>query len=194
MKLTRSFTCGGVLALCLAALILAAGCASIEVAPKSQPVVSLTKPKQVLVYDFAVSPDEVRLQNGIDLRLKELVNQPSRTEQELAIGRQMAEALLKHLLVEVQSLGIPAVHATTNSIVNSETLLIKGQFISIAEGNQAGRMVIGLEMGSTEVRTLTQVYGVVQGEKRLLDEFDINGRNRRKPGVVKTLGAGVATG
>ena len=180
----------------LVIVLLVTGCGTTTVTSRNQthPLPHLKKPKQILVYDFAVSPDEVKLDSGIGGRLKELVDKAPRTEQERAIGQRVAEALSKHLLAQIQALGIPAVRATTNSIVNSETLLVQGQLFSVNQGNRTRRMVIGLGMGSTEVRTMTQVYGIIQGEKELVDQFNVRAKSGRKPGMAETMGVGAAAG
>lgn len=196
MKFISSLIRWRLLASGMAFVFLITGCATTKVISKNQtdPLQHLKKPKQILVYDFAVSPDEVRLDSGIGSRLKELAEKTPRTEQERVIGQRVAQALSKHLLAQIQALGIPAVRATTNSIENSETLLVQGQLFSIEEGNRTRRLVIGLGMGSTEVRTMTQVYGIIHGEKELLDQFNVQAKSGRKPGMAETMGAGAAAG
>ena len=172
---------------------LLSGCASTQVTSQTQYLGFLTKPQRVLVYDFAVSPEEVDLDSGL-AKLDELAKKESRSEQELAIGRQVASAMATNLLKEVQALGIPAIRATKDTPVQTNDLLIKGQFISVDEGNEAERVVIGLGLGRTDVRTLTQVYGFVNGRKSIVDEFDVNAESGRKPGMAETMGVGALTG
>lgn len=193
MNLTKIRSHFAFATLCLAVLGLMTACVSTKVISPVQDHASLTKPKQILIYDFAVSPQEFKLDRGIANQLRQLVDTTPRSERELELGRKVAEALSKHLVADVGALGIPAVRATTNSIVNSETLLIKGQLVSLDQGNRRARAVIGLGMRRTDVRTLTQVYGVIQGQETLMDQFDIDAQSGRKLGGVKTMGAGAAT-
>jgi hypothetical protein len=172
---------------------LLAGCASTQVTSQHQYLGFLPKPRLVVVYDFAVSPDEVELDAGI-AELDELIKKTPRTEQERAIGRQVADALATHLVLEIQALGIPAVRGTTNHPAGDDYLLLKGQFISVDEGNLAEREIIGLGMGRTDVKTMTQLYGFVNGKKTLVDEFDVNSESGRKPGMAETMGVGALTG
>jgi hypothetical protein len=172
---------------------LMAGCASTQVTSENQYLGFLPKPRLVVVYDFAVSPDEVELDSGV-AKLDELIKNTPRTEQERAIGRQVADALAKHLVSEIQALGIPAVRGTTNSPAGQDYLLVKGQFISVDEGNMAEREIIGLGLGRTDVKTMTQVYGFVKGKKTLVDEFDVNAKSGRKPGMAETMGVGALAG
>ncbi len=176
------------------AISLLAGCASTDVTSDSEYQGFLPKPKQVLVYDFAVSPDEVELNSGIAADLQNLVEKaPPRTDQERAIGRQVAEALANHLVTEIQALGLPARRAS-GPPADDNTLAVKGQFISIDEGNQTERVVIGLGLGRTDVKTLTQVYDHRNGTNILVNQFGINAESGDKPGAAETMGAGAVAG
>ena len=113
------------------------GCASTSVTSQSEYQGFLPKPRQVFVYDFAVSPDEVTLDSGITSDIQGLVDKaPPRTDQERAIGREVANALASHLVTEIQALGLPARRASGPPPADGNTLQIKGQFISINEGDQ----------------------------------------------------------
>ncbi len=173
-----------------------AGCASTDVTSESEYEGFLPKPKQVLVYNFAVSPDEVVLDSGITADIQGLVDKaPPRTDQERAIGKQVADALANHLVTEIQALGLPASRASGPAPADANnTLQIKGQFISIDEGNQTERVVIGLGLGRTDVKTLTQVYDYRNGSNILVNQFGINAKSGDKPGAAETMGAGAVAG
>ena len=181
------------IAVCVLALF--AGCASTNVTSDSQYMGFLPKPAQVMVYNFAVSPDEVVLESGISADIQDLINknQTSRTDQERAIGRQVADALANHLVTEIQALGLPA-SRVSDAPAAANTLAVKGQFISINEGDQAERVVIGLGLGRTDVRTMTQVYDNRSGTNMLVTQFGINAESGAKPGAAETMGVGAVTG
>jgi len=63
------------------------------------------------VHDFAVSPDEVKLDRGFSPKIADMVNGKSRTEQEKVDGRKVAKALAGKLLEEIRALGLPAERA-----------------------------------------------------------------------------------
>ena len=172
------------------------GCASTSVTSQSEYEGYLPKPKQVLVYNFAVSPDEVTLDSGIGADIQGLVEKAApRTDQERAIGRQVADALANHLVTEIQALGLPASRASGPAPADgNNTLEIKGQFISINEGDQTERVVIGLGLGRTDVKTMTQVYERRNGTNFLVNQFGINARSGDKPGAAETMGAGAVAG
>jgi hypothetical protein len=170
------------------------GCASTKVTMDTEYQGFLTRPSRVLVYDFAVSPDEVELDSGISGDIKDLVDKTPRTDQERAIGRQLATALTAHLVKEINALGILTIRASTNAPVAGRALAIKGQFISIDEGNQAERVVIGCGLGRTDVRTLVEAYDFQDGKKILLEQFGLNAKSGDKPGMAETMGVGAVAG
>ncbi len=182
------------LAACIVGLL--TGCASTDVTSEKEYEGFLPKPGEVLVYNFAVSPDEVELNSGLGADIEGLVSssKTSRTDQELAIGRQVADALANHLVTEIQALGLPARRATGPPPAAGNPLLIKGQFVSIDEGNQTERVVIGFGLGRTDVRTLTQVLERRNGTNVLVNQFGINARSGDKPGAAETMGAGAIAG
>jgi hypothetical protein len=178
------------------AIGLFAGCASTNVTSDSQYQGFLPKPNEVLVYNFAVSPDEVTLDSSITADIQGLVNnnKAPRTDQERAIGQQVADALANHLVTEIQALGLPASRASGPPPAAGNTLEIKGQFVSVDEGNQTERVVIGLGLGRTDVKTLTQVYDYQGGKSTLVSQCGINAASGRKPGAAETMGAGGVAG
>jgi hypothetical protein len=175
---------------------LLAGCASTNVTSNTESQGFLPKPAQVLVYNFAVSPEEVKMDSGLSADLEELVKQSktSRTDQELAVGRQVADALANHLVTEIQALGLPASRASGPPPAGGKVLQVKGQLVSIDEGNRTERVVIGLGLGRTDVKTLTQVYEVRDGKGTSVEQFGIDARSGAKPGAAETMGAGAIAG
>jgi hypothetical protein len=170
------------------------GCASTNTTMDSSYGGKLPRPDQVLVYNFAVSPDEVELDSGISGDIQGLINQAPRTDQERAIGRKVADALANHLVSEIEKLGFIAVRSYSPAPQNGNSFVIKGQFISVDEGNQAERVVIGLGMGRMDVRTVVQAYDIDDGKNILVSQFGVNARSGSSPGMAETMGVGALTG
>ena len=57
--------------LILIVLAIAIGCAPTKVQQQDTTLTQLPRPDLVLVYDFAVSPDEVKLDTGLSAELKQ---------------------------------------------------------------------------------------------------------------------------
>ncbi len=170
------------------------GCGRTEVRTLVTYPGELPKPDRVLVYDFALKPDDVSLDGAIGKRLVHLLDGESKTEEELKVGKAVANALSEKLVMEIRDLGLPTERATGASPLSGNTLLIKGQFLSIDQGNRLRRLVIGLGVGGTEVKTLVQVYEATAVGQRLVEEFDTTAKSSRKPGMAGPMGVGAAAG
>ena len=171
-----------------------ASCAPTEVNTTSEYYGSLPHPDQILVYDFAVSPDEIQLDRGISARIEDLINKTPRTGEERDVGRAVANALAMHLVEEIRALGLPAQRASGVAPAKGNILEIEGQFISIDEGNRTERVVIGLGAGRTDVKTYVQVFDARGGRRVIASEFETDARSGYKPGMAETMGVGAAAG
>jgi hypothetical protein len=170
------------------------GCASTKVKVENESSGMLPRPDQVFVYDLAVTPGEVKLDSGIAAKIEELAKKTPRTQEEIAVGRQVADALSRHLVAKIQAMGFLANRAVGTTPTSGNILAIKGQFISIDEGNRTERVVIGLGLGRTDVRAMIQVYDYDNGGQTLACQFETDARSGRKPGMAETMGAGAAMG
>jgi hypothetical protein len=173
------------------ALGLLAGCASTQMSNQNEYQGFLPKPDVILVYDFAVSPDEVKQDSGISARIGEALNKEPRTVQERIIGRQVSSALAAHLVAEIRKLGLNAARTNGAQPTNGNTLAIKGQFVSIDEGNRTARLVIGFGLGRTDVRTEVQAYDISGGNKVLANSFEMNANSSSLPVGSAEFSAGV---
>ena len=71
----------------------------------------MAKPEKLLVYDFAVSPGEVTLDDGIGEDVAQVVKSTEgipKAQMELELGRKVAVALSENLVVELGKYGILA--------------------------------------------------------------------------------------
>jgi hypothetical protein len=180
----------------LAALALLAACTSaqsqIETAGETLP-----RPQVVLVDTFAVSPDEVQLDEGLSTEIEQGVKArsgTSRTDQELQAGRQVADAVADKLVVEISDIGLRAERGSAVPAGVQNALLIKGQLVSIDEGNRTERVIVGLGAGRSDVRAQVQVYEVTPAGRRLLDRIEVDGKSGLTPGMAETMGAGAIAG
>jgi hypothetical protein len=179
-----------------AALAFVAACTSsqsqMETAGEMMP-----RPQVVVVDTFAVSPDEVTLGEGLSTEIEEAIKArrgTSRTEQELQAGRQVADAIADKLVVEIQDTGLRAERGSAVPAGTQNALLIKGQLVSIDEGNRTERLIIGLGAGRSDVRTQVQVYEVTPTGSRLVDTIEVDAKSGLTPGMAETMGVGGLTG
>lgn len=177
-----------------ATTVLVAACAPTRVRPVSSyggddP---LPRPDRVLVYDFAVSPEQVSLNRGLFARLGREVSSASATEDELRVAREVADGFAAELVKRVQKLGLPAERAAADQVAPPGALAITGQFLSIDEGNRMRRTIIGFGAGESEVKALAQVALQTAHGPLLAEEFEAKAESARTPGVGPMVGPGMA--
>jgi hypothetical protein len=176
---------------------LLSGCAPTEVnEQRAYSGTPLARPDVVLVRTFAVTPGEVRLDRGVSARVAGALDGSSATDQEIAAGRQVVQAIAATLAKEINQLGLPAQTSDAPAEAAWEKrLVIDGQIVSIDEGNRTRRNMIGLGAGRTKVEADAQlVYEARSTPPRLLESFEAVAESGRKPGLAEGMGVGAALG
>ncbi len=185
------------LTLGLILLLFAAPAALAQESDWMAPAGNGTRPDRVVVYDFAVTPQDVKLDDGVVATIRRerprllgvFNSQPSADDQQLGIARSIADALADDLVDALQARGLRAARAAAAPAPTPATLVVQGQFASIDEGSKAQRVVIGFGAGSSKVKLLTQL-----GQNgTLLAHFDIDAGSGHKPGAVTALAGGPKT-
>jgi hypothetical protein len=157
----------------------------------------LPRPQIVVVDTFAASPDEVKLDEGLTTEIEQAVKErhgTSRTQQEIEAGGQVADAIADKLVVEVRDMGLRAERGSALPAGTQNALLIKGQLVSIDEGNRTERVIVGLGAGRSDVRAHAQVYEVTPTGSRLIDTIEVDAKSGLAPGMAETMGVGGLTG
>ena len=178
------------------ALAFLAGCAPTNVRQTSENTGALPRPDRILVYDFAVSPDEVKLDEGLAAEIKQRYegeHYTNRTPQELKVGHTVAYVVADELVKKIQSYGLWAERAMGSPSRRGNTLIIKGQFLTIDEGNRAERVAIGFAAGRTDVRADVQVFELTAGGEKHVETLNASGESASKPGMAEMMAVGLLT-
>jgi hypothetical protein len=178
-------------------LTIALGCAPTKVEQKTMTATQLERPSLVLVYDFAVSPDEVKLDKGLSADIMQKYEEHkgmSRTAEEIKVGHKVADALAEELVKKIRSYGLMADRAFGYPHAKEKDLMIKGQLLSIDEGNRTERVAIGLGAGRTSVQANVQVYGMTAQGMQEVDNLRGTAKSGRKPGMGEMMGIGAIAG
>src|SRR3990172_6922852 len=169
------------------------GCASTQVTSSTEYAGRLPKPERILVYRFAMAPDEVRLDHSVTAAAAWQLHGTTKPEEKDAVAGAVADTLAKELVKKIQALGLPAELAEgPPSIDGRPTLVIDGQFLPIDEGSRTARVVIGLGAGRSDVRTAVQVHEIVFAGRRLVDQFEVDAKSGSLPGPAGAGGGGAA--
>ncbi|HJS85893.1 MAG TPA: DUF4410 domain-containing protein [Acetobacteraceae bacterium] len=157
---------------------------------------TLPRPDRVIVYDFAIAPDQVRLDQGVGARIRRVVGDQPVSAQEWQAATAAQSALADALTAELASYGLPAMRAPGGAIPTEGTsLLVRGQIVGINEGNRTRRVLIGLGAGKSSVSADAQLYyAAASAPPRLISAFQGSSNSGRMPGLAGTMGVGAAAG
>ncbi|MBI5580105.1 MAG: DUF4410 domain-containing protein [Deltaproteobacteria bacterium] len=178
-------------------MAVAAGCAPTSVQQQSMNPTQLPRPDVILVYDFAVSPEEVKLDTGLSAELMQKYEQhkgTSRTAEEIKVGHKVAEAVAEELVKKIRGYGLWAERGFGYPHGKGKVLMIKGQFLSIDEGNRTERVAIGLGAGRTSVQANVQIYELTPQGLQKVDTLRGTAKSGYKPGMGEMMGVGAIAG
>ncbi|RIL07740.1 MAG: hypothetical protein DCC71_01895 [Proteobacteria bacterium] len=173
----------------LAMAVCVAGCASTTVT-QTRRAGALERPDRILLRNFAVTMSEVELDRGLGPTIARDAQGELASARALTIGRAASNALAEELVAKLRDAGLPAERSTGRVALTPTTAVIAGKFLTVDEGNQTMRTLVGFGAGASEVRTRVQVW--MDGQ--LIAEAETDAKSGKKPGAAVTLGAGAAAG
>jgi hypothetical protein len=178
----------------LVAALAVLGCAPSDVNTTFATTIQMPRPERVLIYDFAVSPDEVHLDRGVVGDVETYAKGEPRTTIERNVGHEVAKKLAQELAKKITAMGIPAQRAWGAPTSWGNFVVIEGQLLSIDQGNQAERVVIGLGAGRSDVEASAQLFAATPTGLQKLESFNTNMESGYMPGMAETMGAGAIGG
>ena len=137
------------------AATLALGCAKAKIeTTRAAPTHSIVKPSVLLVYDFAVTPEEAVVDSiGYYPKTADVAE-----SKEIQLGRATAQSLSEHLVAKLNKKGIAAERALDGREPPLHAFVVRGWFLDVDEGSRFKRMVIGFGAGSSRLVARVQVY------------------------------------
>ncbi len=185
----------GLLALIL--LAISAGCAPTHAPQQSTTLTQVPRPDAILVYDFAVSPDEVTHDKGLSAELIQEYEQykgTPRTAEEIQQGHKVADAVANELVKKIRSYGLWADRSFGQPSGTGKVLMVKGQFLSVDEGNPSEPTAIGLGAGRSDVQAHVQVYELALQAIKQEDTLQGTANSSYPPGTAERKEAGAGVG
>ena len=151
------------LALCVLALVVAAGCASTKVVGRDSKVGTekIAKPDRIYVYPFAATQVGIPNWATPGEQFAQPIKPP--TPEELELGRQVGALVAKDLVAEIGKMGLLAVEGGHQSHPQPNDLMIIGYFGAVEEGGTVKRLTIGFGAGAAELVTTVEGYQMTPG-------------------------------
>ena len=177
----------------LALLLLTLGCATagVENLERHLAESEVELPSTILVYDFEVSsPKDV----VVDQTGREFMTGTGDPDERAEFGRKVASALSAAIVAEHLERGFPAEQASPELEPPLNALLLKGQFVTVDEGDQMARVTIGFGAGKSGVHAMAQLYQQQASGLRRISEGELVASGNRMPGMAAPVGAGAAAG
>ena len=156
----------------------------------------LPRPSVMLIYNFSVDPDDVIIDTFGPNFTSSKGGEPS---ERLEKGKAVADALAEQLVKQLVESGINAQRATVSTQVSVNAFVVKGQFVTIDEGDQSQRLIIGLGAGQDEIQVQVQIYQMTDaGNLRRIADAEGEAHGRKTPGVgppaIIAAGGGTVAG
>ena len=146
---------------------------------------NLPKPNRILVYDFAVSDQEVKEYQGI-MRQQPTIKDAATRERLLA--QEVKDALAEELVDQLKPLGFVVERVARGTKATGNDLVVDGQFLTVDEGSPLRRLVVGFGNGASTVQAQVQLYQAPDARKLL--DFTTDSDSGKMPGAAPTMGAG----
>jgi hypothetical protein len=169
-----------------------AGCGTARVQQGSSYYGALPRPNEIVVHPFAASPEEVKVHMGVGDHLKGRTSYSARTAKEVEVGRKLAWATAEELTKRIRAMGLPVRLTREPAPMAAGVIVIDGALVSVDEGNEAERQVIGLGTGRTQLNMVVRVYEYMPEGRRLIDTFEVDATGGWKPGAAETAAVGIA--
>ena len=181
---------------CSLLIVAIMGCAGASVAPQmnNQPA-SSNRPTTVYVYDFAVTAQDVTLNQGFFQKTYRNLTDENQDQNQLQVAHQTAQALAAAMVQELQGLGFTASEvARAQQVTGDNILIVDGEFTDINEGNKLRRMVIGFGLGQATLDTQVRVYQMAGGATQQIMTFTTHADSGSMPGAAVAGAPGAAVG
>lgn len=159
---------------CLAAFLFA-GCAETTLTPTFRTTRGLSRPDRVLVFDFAVTPEEA----GAERRSGAAVQ----TEEDIRVGKALAQSISADLVSELRSRGIEAARAADSAPPGETTASVRGRFLR-ADGGDGTSNTVGFTLRDSRVRTRVQLFQGTGLKLQLVGEGETVTPSGLRPGVA----------
>jgi hypothetical protein len=172
------------------------GCAAASVEQRSQQApVSYERPTHIVIYPFAVDPDEIELNRGLFERAYRSVTTTDEDQKQAEIADDISQSICLNVAADLSAKGYNAVCQKRGiAPVGDNVIVIDGEFNDVSEGNRLSRTVIGFGAGASTLDTDVYVLQQTTGASKQVLQFSTHADSGKMPGVAVTGAPGAAAG
>jgi uncharacterized protein YfiM (DUF2279 family) len=148
----------------------------------------LPKPQKILVYDFALNPDDVQVDKVQALRPRHLITGDKSQD---AVAASAGKKFYVELVKAMEKTGIPVEHVATGTPAPDNAMVIEGAFTSLKEGTKVERDTIGMGAGGADVETKVDVHLKTPSDSVMLSQFTTDTKAAKNAGSALPVAAGL---
>jgi hypothetical protein len=176
----------------LLVLFLALGCASTKVSDREKYSAGpLPRPGQIIVYDFATTPDGVAPDSALAGQTATPVTPP--TAEQIELEKQLGMQIAEELAADIREMGLSAVRATSGTVPRVNDIMIRGYLLSVEPGSELKRVTLGFGSGASELKTLVEGYQMTASGPRKLGHGSLDAGGGKMPGGALGVAALLVT-
>jgi hypothetical protein len=176
----------------LFALLFVAGCASTKITNREQLVTGpLPRPDTIWVYDFAATPEEVPGESALAGQYSP--HSVPQTEEQIATGHKVGAEIANELVEQINAMGMHAEVAGPYARPQINDIVIHGYLLSVVQGSEQERVMIGFAAGESELRVAAEGFEVTPQGLRKLGSGQTEATGAKTPGTAVGILALVAT-
>jgi hypothetical protein len=148
----------------------------------------LPKPTKILVYDFAVNPDDVQVDKLQSMRPRHLITGDKKPDAVAAsAGKKFSQELVKAL----EKTGIPVERVAKDAPAADNQMMVQGSFTSLKEGHKAERDTIGMGTGNADVEATVDVHVKTGADMVLISQFSTDSKPAANVGSAVPVAVGL---
>jgi protein-S-isoprenylcysteine O-methyltransferase Ste14 len=168
------------------------GKAQVELLHRYEGAEMLPKPTRVVIQDFAYTPPAVT-DETTSPRHHHHESDAAPIPEELV--QQLRDGFAKTAIGQFKKMNLETDRVSDASVVMGPALVVEGEFNSIVPGSSRKRIIVGFGRGASDVKTHLIISEVVDGQKTVLLDCNIDSKSGKKPGaILSTSGTGFAIG
>jgi hypothetical protein len=168
------------------------GCAQVQVSDRQELVSQqLPRPDHIYVYDFVGTPGDVPPESSFSG--SSALPPGEQTQADIALNRQVGSALAEELAQQISAMGLPAVHASRETMVEVGAIVIHGTLLSVGQGNEAERVAVGMGQGAAELKVAVEGFEMTPNGLLELGRGNLDTDAGKAPGAAVGLVVFAAT-
>jgi hypothetical protein len=148
----------------------------------------LPKPDKILVYDFAINPDDIQVDKMQAMRPRHLIAGDKTPD---AIAASAGKKYSQELVKALAKTGIPVEHVAQDTPPSDNSMLVQGSFTALKEGNKTERDSIGMGAGGADVETKVEVHVKTPSDSIMFSQFTTDTKTAKNVGSAVGVAAGL---